>query len=214
MPSSYFAGNKTNTGGALFVSFNSKEQAIYYRIIKQTGWDEKTSKPSFTGGTVINLKLSADEAGEVIHAVSGHTACKFYHQFNGEATSGSFSYWEKEYTDKSGKPAKSSGFGLSVRKGEVQAKIGLSLGASERLSQYLQFALDHIHSAIYAQDKKELEEYLKKRDADKVASTPTPTRKAAPKTQQVPDDVDPIPDPSDSAPPELVVEGGTDPLEW
>lgn len=208
MASIYFAGNKTNTGGALFVTFNSKEQAVYYRFVKQTAWNEQTTKASFSGGATINLKLSADEAADVIHAVAGHTSCKFYHQFNGENTIGGFSYWEKEYTGKDGKPGKSQGFGLSVKKGEIQIKIGFSLGAAERLSQYLRFALDHMHSAIYAQDKKEAEEYLKKKDA---ANKPKVVAKKEP-PKEVVDDAEPVVD-ENVNPPEIV-EGGEDNLNW
>ena len=207
MPSSYFSGNKTNTGGAMFVTFNSKDQAVYCKIVKQVSWNDQTSKPSFTGGAVINLKLSPDEAGEFIHAVSGHTSCKFYHSFGTEVSSGSFSHWTKEFTGKDGKPATSQGFGLSVKKGEVNVKIGLSLGSAERLSQYLQFALNHMFSAIYAQDKKEFEEYMSKKDAEKAATVQA--KKPTSKKEEIPD-VDPIEDPST---PELVAEG-EDTMSW
>lgn len=209
-----FSGNKTGTGGAMFVTFASKDQAVYLKIVKQTEWNEKTSKPSFAGGAIVNIKLSMDEVGDYIHAVAGHTACKFYHEFNKEVTSGNFSYWSKDYTGKDGKPAKSEGFGLSIKKGEIQAKIGFSLGAAEKFSQYLQFALNHMFSAIYAQDKKEFEEYLKKKEGEKVTAPPV-RKPSLVKQKEVPPDVDPIPDPSEPAPPELVVEGTSeDPLEW
>lgn len=206
-----FSGNKTVTGGAMFVTFQSKDQAVYLKIVKQTEWNEKTAKPSFTGGAVVNIKLSMDEVGDYIHAVAGHTARKFYHEFNKEVTSGNFSYWSKDFTDKAGKPAKSEGFGLSIKKGEIQAKIGFSLGAAEKFSQYLQFALNHMFSAIYAQDKKEQEEYMKKRDGEKTASALVSKKPAAVVNKEVPPDVDPIPDPST---PELVTEGSDESMEW
>lgn len=212
MSATFFSGNKSaNNGGILTVSFNSKDPALFLRVTKQTGWDAKINKPTFSGGETVTFKLTPDEAGEMIHAVSGHDESQFYHTFNNEVSTGNFRYYELDNTKNPGK--KIRGFGLTLKKAAFETKIGFSLGSAERLSQYLQFALNHIFSAAYAQDKKDREEYLKKKDADKVAAVPTPTRKAASKTQSLPD-VDPIPDPSEPAPPELVVEEGTDPLEW
>lgn len=191
MPSTYFGGNKSKSGGALFVTFSSKEQAVYFRLIKQTGWNEQTSKPSFAGGESFNIKLSPDEAGEIIYAIRNHDEFKFYHKFNEDVTSGSLSYYEKEYTGKDGKPHKTRGFGLTVRKGATEVKLGLSTGSAERLSQYLTFAFDHIHSAIYSQDKKEFEEYQKSKEAAKApvktAATPAkPAFKVKPKVEPEP----------------------------
>lgn len=211
MSATFFSGNKsTNNGGILTVSFNSKDPALFLRVTKQTGWDAKINKPTFSGGETVTFKLTPDEAGDMIHAVNGHDETQFYHTFNNEVSTGKFHYYELDNTKTPGK--KIRGFGLTLKKATFETKIGFSLGSAERLSQYLQFALTHIFSAAYAQDKKDREEYLKKKDADKIASVPAPTRKAVSKTQDIPD-VDPIPDPSDS-PPELVVEGGTDPMEW
>ena len=177
MPEVFFSGTKAGTGGALFVTFNSKDQAAFMRVIKQTGWDEKISKPTFAGGASYNIKLSKDEIAEIIHAVAGHDTIKpFYHEFKGEVTTLSFSYYEKEFTNKAGKLVKSRGFGMTTKKGDVEVKFGFSLGAGERLKQHLEFALDHMNSAIYQQDKKEFEEYLKKKDA--AAQAPKPSVKA------------------------------------
>lgn len=207
MPSSYFSGNKTNTGGAMFVTFNSKDQSVYCKIIKQVSWDDKSAKPSFTGGAVINLKLSGDEVGEFIHAVAGHTSCKFYHDFGGEVCSGGFTHWSKDFTGKDGKPANTQGFGFSIKKGDIQAKIGLSLGSAERFSQYLQFALNHMFSAIYAQDKKEFEDYLKKKETEKNGNVLV--KKFPGKREEVPEAVAE----DNIRIPELVIEG-EDPLSW
>lgn len=203
MPATFFSGGKDGAGGALFVTFNSKDQSVFYRVIKQTGWNEQTSKPSFAGGAVINVKLSLDEVGEFIHAISGHDACKFYHSFNKEVTTGNFAYYEKEFNGKTG-PVKTRGFGFSVKKGELAARIGFSLGAAERLSQYLQFVLDHIHSAIYVQDKKEFEEYLKKKEGNKPKSVVKPREVVeTPEIENV-----------ETNPPEIVVEGAEDSISW
>jgi len=173
MPAEFYSGNTKGTGGALFVNFNSKDQAVYFRIVKQTGWNEKANKPTFAGGEQINVKLSPDEVGDIIHAVSGHDVCGFVHQSSAGSTTGSFRYYEIDDVRKPGN--KKRGFGLTVKKGESEVRIGFPLGAGERLSQYLQFALEHIFNAIYAEDKKEAEEWRKKKDVQnkpKVVETP------------------------------------------
>lgn len=204
MPLEIYSGNKSGSGGALFVTFNSKDYAVFLRILKQTGWNNQTSKPSFSGGATINVKLSADEIGDLIHAINGHDTCKFYHKFKDEATSGSFSYYEKEYQGKDGKPTKSRGFGLTVRKNELEVKIGFSLGTAEKFSQYLQFALNHMFSAIYVQDKKESEEYWKKKNGEQL------NKKTAPKTKEVTPEVEEV---VDSNVPE-VEENTEDNISW
>lgn len=201
MPCEFYSGTKSLTGGALFVSFNSKDQAVYFRVIKQTGWNEQISKPTFAGGPTLNLKLSPDETGEFIHAINGHDSCKFYHKFKDEVTMGNFTYYEKEYKGKDGGLNKTRGFGLTIKKGELEAKIGFSLGGAERLSQYLRFALTHMFNAIYAQDKKEFEEYQKKKNGE------------PPKRSVKPKEPDPEPENTDDiTPPEVVVEEDT--INW
>lgn len=225
MSATFFSGQKAaNTGGVLTVSFNSKDPAIYMRTIKQTGWDAKINKPTFSGGETVNFKLTPDEAGGFIHAVNGHDEFDFYHTFNNESSTGKFHYYEVE--NKRDPAKKNRGFGLTLKKGAYEVKIGFSLGSAERLSQYLQFALDHVHSAAYAKDKKEYEEFMKKKELEKVEAErgkTAPVRnqtvvKTAPRVAApvvLPDDSpDEAADPAID-PPEIVVEGeGEDNVAW
>lgn len=204
MPSLFFSGTKSNTGGVLAVSFKSKDQSVFFKVTKQTGWNDKINKPTFSGGETINFKLSQDEAGDIIHAVSGHDQCGFLHTFNNESSTGSFRYYEMDDKKNTGKKIRR--FRLTCKKGEFESNIGFSLGSAERLSQYLQFALQRMNEAIYVQDKKEFEEYLKKKDAAKSTTKPMPKK------------VDEVEVPNDSEennvdPPEVVVEG-EDNLDW
>ena len=227
MSATFFSGQKSaNTGGVLTVSFNSKDPAIYMRTIKQTGWDAKINKPTFAGGESVNFKLTPDEAGGFIHAVNGHDEFEFYHTFNNESSTGKFHYYDVENKKDANK--RNRGFGLTLKKGAYEVKIGFSLGSSERLSQYLQFALDHVHSAAYAKDKKEFEERMKAKDeaaktANQSAAAPAKPRTAASPTSAVrtppkPVVADPVDDePADpmTDPPEIVVEGESeDPVSW
>lgn len=215
MSTTFFSGNKSaNNGGILTINFNSKDPALFLRVTKQTGWDAKINKPTFSGGETVTFKLTPDEAGDMIHAVNGHDETQFYHTFNNEVSTGKFHYYELDNTKNPGK--KIRGFGMTLKKGAFETKIGFSLGGAERLSQYLQFALNHIFTAAYAKDKKERELYMEKVAAEK-AGPQTQGKKLATVVnkpvvkQEVPPDVDPIPDPST---PELVTEGAEESMEW
>ncbi len=208
MPSLFFSGTRANTGGVLAVSFNSKDQSVFLKVTKQTGWNDKINKPTFSGGETVNFKLTQDEAGDIIHAVSGHDQCGFFHTFNNESSTGNFRYYEVDDKKNAGKKVR--GFGLTLKKGAFEAKIGFSLGSAERLSQYLQFALQRMNEAIYAQDKKEFEEYLKKKDAAN-ASAKAPTKPAPKKVEEAAEAPD---DTGDNVNPPGVVEEGEDSLNW
>ena len=204
MPSLFFSGTKAGTGGVLAVSFNSKDQSVFWRVTKQTGWNDKINKPTFAGGETVTFKLTQDEAGDIIHAVSGHDQCGFYHTFNNESSTGNFRYYEVD--DKKTQDKKIRGFGLTLKKGAFESKIGFSLGSAERFSQYLQFALLRMNEASYAQDKKDFEERSKKKDGDnkpKIVKR-EPVQEETPEESVVEENVDP---------PEIV-EGGEDNLNW
>ncbi len=162
MPLSFFSPKSTGKGAALYVSFNSKDAALYFKLISQTGWDNNTKQGSFKNGTIINVKFSLDEIGSFIHAIRTKKKANFYHSFGEENCSGSLSYYlikaQKEGdTDK-------DGFGIQIKKGELTYQVGLTTGSAEKLMEYLRFALDHIFSAIYAADKKQAEEFARAKE--------------------------------------------------
>lgn len=164
MPSQYFSPKTTNDGAALYVSFNSKEQYGYLKFIKQVSWDATKRQGSFKGGKVLNVKLSLDEIGDICQSIRNKSSCSFYHSFKGQVTSGKFTYYEIQSEDKS-VPSK-KGFGIQFKKDDLNYKIGLTLGAAERLYEYFRFAFDHINSAIYIADKKEFESRKKIAEAE------------------------------------------------
>jgi hypothetical protein len=190
MPLAIYSPNSTITGGAAFFSFNSKEAAIFIKLIKQIA-NNPDKKGNFDGQNPLHIKLTEDEAGDMIRAVRTNGRAGFYHNFEGKISTGRFEYWEKAVTDKAGKPIKRSGYGLTVSKDGKEIKVSLGLGAAERLSEFLKFALDHIFSAEYAKDKKEFEEWQKKKGAAKPEAAPaedaaedTAGAEAAPEEEQ------------------------------
>lgn len=175
MPNAFFSPTNKVTGGALFGTWNSKEGNVYLKLLRQVA-NNADKKGNFDGKNPINLKLSQDEAADFIRVVRTKAKASFYHKFNDDVTSGSFSYYELDSTDKEGKPTKRAGYGLSVKKGEQEIKVGFTLGSAERFSLFLQNALTHIMDAEYAADKKEyLERQKNKKDA--------PAQEEPPKTE-------------------------------
>lgn len=174
MPLQFYAANGKSSGGALSVSFNSKDRAVYFNLIKQVSWDANTKKGTFKGGKQLNFKLSLDEVGSIIHTIRTNGNTKFFHSFGDSSTTGNFNYFLIKSTDP--KFPDRQGFGLSLKNGTDEFKVALSLGGATNLMEYLVFALNHCYSALYASDKKSNEEYLKKKAAEK--TSPAPTQKA------------------------------------
>mgnify|MGYP001604109793 CR=1 FL=1 len=176
MSNNYFSPTPKISGGALFATFNSKEGNIYWRLLKQIA-NNQNKKGNFDGANPINVKLSQDEAADVIRAVRTNSTSSFYHKFDDNVTTGKFSYYELDGQDKEGKPTKRKGFGLTVKKGEKEVKIGFTLASAERLSLFLQNALTHIMDAEYAEDIKQAKEYAaKKKDSPQESPEPAPNQ--------------------------------------
>lgn len=163
MSSIYYSPNSSNTGGLLNVSFNSKDGHAYLKFVKQTSWDASARKASFKGGETIGFKLSPDEIGQLMYCIRRQESHGFFHNFNGGSVTGNFKYYE--IAAQGDKPIK-KGFGFSIKKATLEIKIGIALGAAERLYEYLRFALDRINNADYAKDKKEFETAQKAKGID------------------------------------------------
>lgn len=167
MPLSFYSANSKKSGGALFVSFNSKDGSGFFKLLQQTGWDAQAKKGSFAGGNTINIKLSQDEMGSFIQAVRTKGRFNFYHSFGNESTTGTFSYYNKKLDNNK----EIEGFGLTIKKDNLEIKVGFSLGGAERLAEYFKFVFTHIFSAIYAADKKYAEENKKNKASNNAASS-------------------------------------------
>jgi hypothetical protein len=163
MPNQYYSPNAKLTGGCLFASFNSKDGAVYLKLLKQVA-NNPDKKGNFDGKNPLNIKLSQDEAADMIRAVRTNGEAKFYHKFDQTVTSGGFKYWVVKSTEQ-GKPDR-QGFGLSVKRGETEIKVSFTLGSAERFSLFLQNALTHFFDAEYSQDLKDYKESQAKKAAN------------------------------------------------
>ena len=158
MSNNFFSPNKSINGGALFATFNSKDGSIYFRLLKQIA-DNPSKKDNFDGKNPINIKLSQDEAADIVRAIRTNLESKFYHKFENNTCTGNFKYY---VIPAKGEFKERSGFGLSIKKtsGEKvqEVKIGFTLGSAERLSIFLVNALKHIMDYEHIEDMKRFEE--------------------------------------------------------
>lgn len=173
-----YSANKQGTGALAEVSFNSKDESIWLRLTKQTG---TTTSPSgrqngtYKGGARANVKLSIEEAGGIIHAVRTAGQFSAFHSTADKKTTVSFKYYHIPAQDQS-KPAR-EGFGLTVKSGNDEWKVGYSVGAAVALEQYLEFALKHhIYAAIYSKDK---EAFAKSQQGQQEPSAPAANARPA-----------------------------------
>ncbi len=164
MSLNFYSANKTNTGAMSSWSFNSKDQSVWVRLIKQTGSNQSASggtNGTYKGGAAINVKFNVDEVGGIIRSARVLEPVSFFHQNPNNKTTIRFSPFEVK-----GQNGTSVRYGLSFKQGDLEFKIGLSVGQAETLAQYLEFSLGHIFSADYAADKKRaLEAQSKKTNA-------------------------------------------------
>ena len=169
MPSQFFSPNAKVSGGAAFFTFNSKDGAVYIKLLKQIA-NNPSKKGNFDGANPINIKLSQDEAADLIRAIRVNGESKFFHKFDSITTSGSLKFYTIPAKDTF--PAR-SGYGLSVKKSqdgkEQEIKCGFTLASAERLSLWLNNALTHIFDAEYSQDLKDFKERQEKKKLEPVA---------------------------------------------
>lgn len=175
-----FSATKSKTGGALIVK-QSRDHDTLFALFKQVNFDQNNKKNNFDWKTPINVKMSEDELGDFLRAIRTNGESKFYHEFDGNVTTGSFRYYEIKDKEDATKPPR-CGFGLSVTKGENTIKVSLSLGAAERFSEYLKFSMNKVFELGFIEDVKkdmEFQEKLKNKSKESpkpavVASKPAP----------------------------------------
>lgn len=160
----YFSANKTVTGGALLPSVDSKNGAVFLKFFKQTGYNPDNRSGDFDFKTPYLISLNQDEMGALISIVSHKSKLDkpFYHPYKDNITTLNFGYYKIE---PKGEDKGREGFGLTVSRGKenpVVVKIGLTVGAAERLAEFLRFSLQRIFAAEYAEDKRKFQDQQKK----------------------------------------------------
>ncbi len=221
----FYTPNKAVTGGLLSAQVTAKvgsfeepgDRAIFFNLVKQTGWNTETSKGSFKDGAKIGVKFTMDEVGGFIQAIRNQRNFTFYHGFDNNITTGTFLYYfidkDKDgnlLVDKNKRPAPREGFGLTVKKGEVEIKVSFNLAAAENLAEYLKFCLEKCYTAIYSEDKKNAEDWAAKNAPvpNTTATKPNVTSPAKPGPKKAAAKAPPAPEPTPE--PDPVEEGDPD----
>lgn len=167
-----WAGTKKVTGGALIAKLG-RDNALFLSLFPQIA-DLPEKRGNYDMKNPIHLKLTDDELGGILRSIRTEGTTSFYHTFDGAVTTGSFRY----YKVGEGKETK-QGFGLSVTKGEKTVKVGFSLGAAERFSEYIKYCLNYAFQGSHAEDIEKEKEYQEKVKA----SQQKPKTEAKPKAK-------------------------------
>lgn len=192
MSTQFYSPNKKVTGGALMCSFNSKEEDISLKFVKQV--NNNPDKKNFDWQQYIVFKLTLDEAADIIRCVRSRETTSFFHTYtkdgNETKTTGNFNYYEIQPTEPGKKVVK--GFGFSVKRGDLEVKVGLGLAGGERLSLWLQNVLVRVFDAAHAADIERAKEYKKNKEATAAKPKAEPTAKPVDAPLEAPDEVDDV----------------------
>ena len=185
MSNNFFSPNAKVSGGALFCSFNSKEGDIQLRFIKQIA-NNANKKDNFDSQQYIVFKLTQDEAADIVRCVRTREKTSFFHTFNKDGvetkTTGNFSYYEIDVAANGDKPAsKRKGFSMTVKRGDLEIKIGMTLGGAERFGLWMQNTLTHLFDVEHVADIEQAKEYAAKKKSE------SPTSAVAPKKTKTPE---------------------------
>lgn len=200
MPNTYYSARKTGDGGAMFINVAAADGVCYLKLVKQTGWNEQTNNGSFQGGDTINFQLSQDEMAEISRVVRSKGIASLYHKSpDGVNTTARFNYYKQPNQDPA-KPAR-EGFGLTVKKGDIEIKLGLSLGSAYRLALLMENFLNRIFNDEVAKDVQEQINYRNSKSNNAPAMQSKQTQSAPKKmvSKPAPKKVEPTPEPEPSA---------------
>jgi hypothetical protein len=164
MPLQFFKANKNLKGCGIGLSFQSKDEAFYVSLVKQSAWDDQKQRGSFQGDKT-NIKLSVTEVGGILDCIERNREFSTYHKSKRSNTQIKFAAYMVQGEEK---PIQ-KGFGLSVNQTDVEdttKKVSflmpINFAEARAIKKYLEFALEHIYSAIYSADK----EFFKKKQAE------------------------------------------------
>lgn len=159
MPLQFYKPQKNGKGSASSWSVNSKEKSVFVQIVKQSG-DFGSDHP-FKDGEKATVQLSLVEIGHLLNVLNRAVEYKTVHQSEKYSTNIGFSPYIKD--------GNHLGYGFSIgrqekgKEGFQSFMLGYNFGEAETLKHWLEFALEHIFTAIYSLDKKAGEEYAKKK---------------------------------------------------
>lgn len=158
MPIAFYKPNKKITGCLCGVSFDSRvdgHQAVFFELVKQTGWDKKRDNGTFKDGDKLILKFGLHEVARLISAMDRKEDVKFYHDSPAAKSSITFQ------PVKNKEDGSLRGFGLSVyrtakdgdkSKFSIMFAVNKSSDEALQLREYLKFSMNHIFNGIHYKD--------------------------------------------------------------
>lgn len=186
MPLTFYKGNKSVKGSLAAFSFNSKDQAVYLQLVRQTGYNSEKHLGSFKDGARINLKFNTMELGAFLRTIRELKESKFFHTNPQKKTTINFA----PYKPKDGNDFVGFGFRATVQeqgKDNETFSIPFSFEEANILEEFFKNALRHFFDAIYSEDKARAKTYAenKPKQDSRDSDAPEPV-----KSEDKPDDED------------------------
>jgi hypothetical protein len=142
--------NSKNTGCACSLNIGSSGKdgglSLYISVVQQYSWDSNTKKGSFSGNAKdptksTSVKMSMNEAGEMISAINHRIPFVAFHTSNNDSTVIKFSPWDKTKKVKEGNEDKeyiTPAFGLNISKNSATTfRVPFEAGETEVLKELL-----------------------------------------------------------------------------
>jgi len=151
----FYKPNNALSGNAISFSINSKTGKLYVNLVKQSG------PQMFKGGKQFSISFNSTELGGLLNLIERNAPFKAYHKSDkGEVSINAAPYVKKDTEIK-------DGITLSVVPKGSETKFGFWFNANEArlFRSYIEFVLEHIFSAEYAEQKKQAKDRLARKEA-------------------------------------------------
>lgn len=154
-----YKANKSNKGCACSLSFNSKDGVLFIQLIKQVSYNEERHIGSFSGGEKITIKSSITEIGNILDVLTRNVDYSTVHQSPNASTQ----IWFAPYNVEVNGVKEQRGYGLRISQKtkdgqELKFLMPFNFGEAATLRVYLNFVLNHIFAAEYAESKRKYQE--------------------------------------------------------
>lgn len=155
----FYKSNKSIKGCGASFSFNSKDEALFISLIKQSGYDEARHIGQFQGAKVV-VKSGITEIGALLDVLNRNVPYSTVHTTKDSKVQ----IWFEPYIIGEGDAKVQKGYGLKIKKDEESFLMPFNFSEAQVLKEYFSFVLRHIFSAQYAEAKKAYKEKVEKQD--------------------------------------------------
>lgn len=168
MKYSLYKPNSKNTGSLFSFEIGTLKDGkigLFVSIVQQSSWNDETKTGSFSKNAKdpsksTTIKLSMNEAGEILSSIKTRTPYVAFHKNGSDTTIIRANPWDKDRKIKEQdgeKTYKTRAFAFSVSKNSTQNyKIALEAGETEVLSLLL---IDFVNQSLFAEKEAFRKEY-------------------------------------------------------